>query len=68
MITKNLDRESQVAADAARRALRDAEDRQLAAEIRAQGSAADVAAASMRTYMPNPFPPRRPKHPVKDWA
>lgn len=42
--------------------------RQLAAEIRAQGSAADVAAASLRAYMPKPFPPQRPKHPVKDWA
>lgn len=42
--------------------------RQLAAEIRAQGSAADVAAASLRAFMPKPFPPQRPKHPVKDWA
>jgi hypothetical protein len=40
---------------------------QIAAEIRAQGSAADVAADSARAYVPNPFPPQRPKHPAKEW-
>ncbi len=38
---------------------------QLADEIRAQGSGADVAANCLRAYMLNPFPPSRPKHPPK---
>lgn len=41
---------------------------QLAAEIELQGSAADAAADSARAAIPNTFPPRRPKYPVKDWS
>lgn len=44
------------------------ERQKLADEIRAQGSAVDVAAASIRAHTQNPAPPQRPKHPVKDWA
>lgn len=36
------------------------EHERLAEEIRAQGSAADVAAASLRAQYPNPTPPKRP--------